>query len=78
MQTLLSHLVNYLSVINNKKIKLENKFIDNFRAMLVSLSCLDDNLSEINKKLLLIELLSEKFHNTYQLCNKDLINLLYY
>ena len=39
--------------------------------MLVSLSCLVDDLSEINKKLSLIEL-SEKFHNTYQLCNKDL------
>ena len=39
--------------------------------MLASLSCLVDDLSEINKKILLIEL-SEKFYNTYQLCNKDL------
>ena len=69
--TLLSHLVNYLSMINNKKIELENKFIDNFRTVLASLSCLVDDLSEINKKLLLTEL-SEKFPNTYQLCNKDL------
>ena len=35
------------------------------------LSCLVDDLSEINKKLPLIEL-SEKFHNTYQLCNNDI------
>ena len=62
-QTLLSHLVNYLSVINNKKIELENKCIDNFRSMLASLSCLVDDLCEINKKTLLIEL-SEKFDNT--------------
>ena len=38
--------------------------------MLASLSCLVDDLYEINKKLLLIEL-SEKSPNTYQLCNKD-------
>ena len=35
-----------------------------------SLSSLVDNLSEIEKKILLIEL-SEKFPNTYQLCHKD-------
>ena len=39
--------------------------------MLASLSCLVDYISEINKKISLIEL-SEKFSNTYQLCNKDL------
>ena len=39
--------------------------------MLASLSCLVDDLSEINKKISSIEL-SEKFHNTYKLCNKDL------
>ena len=39
--------------------------------MLASLSCLVDDLSEINKKMLLIEL-SQKFPNTYQLCNKGL------
>ena len=39
--------------------------------MLASLSCLVDDLCEINKKTLLIEL-SEKFDNTYQLCKKDL------
>ena len=38
--------------------------------MLASLSCHADNLSEINKKLPLIDL-SEKFPNIYQLCNKD-------
>ena len=57
-------------MINNKKIELENKFIDNFRTMLALLSCLVDDLYEINKKLSLIEL-SEKSSNTYQLCNKD-------
>ena len=39
--------------------------------MLASLSCHLDNLPEINKKILLIEL-SEKFPNTYQFCNRDL------
>ena len=39
----------YLKLI--KKIrKLENKFIDNLRSMSSSLSCLVDDLSEINKK----------------------------
>ena len=71
MQTSLSCLVNNLSEINNKELELENKFIDDFRSMLASLSCLVDDISEINKKILLIEL-SEKFPNTYQLCNKDL------
>ena len=66
----LSHSIDNLSVINNKKIELENKFIDNFRSMLASLSFLADDLSEINKKLSLTDL-SEKFPNTYQLCNKD-------
>ena len=55
----------------NNNIELENKFIDNFRSMIASLSCLIDDISEINKKILLNEL-SEKFHNTYMLCNKDL------
>ena len=39
--------------------------------MLASLSCHLDNLSEINKKILLIEL-SEKFPNTYKFWNRDL------
>ena len=60
-----------LSVINNKELELENKFIDNLRSMLASLSCLLDDLSEINKKISLIEL-SEKFPNTYRFCNRDL------
>ena len=42
--------------------------------MLASLSSLVDDISEINKKISLIEL-SEKFPNTYQLCNKDLNKL---
>ena len=71
ISSLLLTLVGDLSEINKKIEKSENKFIDNFRSMLASLSCLVDDLSEINKKISLIQL-SEKFPNTYQLCNKDL------
>ena len=39
-----------LSEINKKIEKSENKFIDRFRSMLASLSCLVDDISEINKK----------------------------
>ena len=67
----LSHSVDNLSEINKKIGKSENKFIDNYRSMLASLSHSVDNLSEISKKISLIEL-SKKFHNIYQLCNKDL------
>ena len=49
MSLLLLSLVDNLSVINNKELELENKFIDNLRSMLASL-CILDNLSEINKK----------------------------
>ena len=69
--SLLLSLTSNLSVINNKELELENKFIDNLRSMLASLSCLLDDLSEINKKISLIELI-EKFPNTYRFCNKDL------
>ena len=71
MLSLLLNLVDNLSVINNKELELENKFIDNLRSMIASLSCHLDNLSEINKKISLIEL-SEKFPNTYKLFNKNL------
>ena len=64
MSSLLVSLVSNLSVINSKELELENKFIDNLRSMLASLSRLLDDLSEINKKISLIEL-SEKFFNTY-------------
>ena len=70
MLTLLSSIVDDLSVINKKESESENKFIDNIRSMLTSLSCLLDDLSEINRKISLIELI-EKFPITYQLCNKD-------
>ena len=70
MLTSLSHSVDKISVINNK-IESENKFIDNFRSMIASLSCLIEDISEINKKILLIEL-SEKFHSMCILCNKGL------
>ena len=71
MSLLLLSLVDNLSVINNKELELENKFIDSLRSVIASLSSILDNLSEINKKISLIEL-SEKFPNTYQFCNRDL------
>ena len=71
MSLLLLSLVDNLSVINNKELELENKFIDNLRSVIASLSSILDNLSEINKKISLIEL-SEKFPNTYRFCNRDL------
>ena len=71
MPSSLSHNVDNLSVINRKIEKSENKFIDNLGTMLASLSRSVDKISEINKKISLIKL-SEKFHNTYHLCNKDL------
>ena len=71
MLALLSHSIDNLSVVNKKIEKSENKFIDNYRTMLASLSYSVDKTSEINKKLSLIQL-SEKFPNTYQLCNKYL------
>ena len=71
MSSSLTHSVDNLSEINKKIEKSENKFIDNFRSMLASVSHNVDKISKINKKLSLIEL-NEKFHNTYQLCNKDL------
>ena len=37
-------------MINNKEIELENKFIDNFRSILASLSHSIDKISEIDKK----------------------------
>ena len=56
---------------NGKTITYKLKFIDSYRFMASSLSSHFDNLSETNKKISLIEL-SEKFHKTYQLYNKDL------
>ena len=50
MLLLLLSLVDNLSVINNKELELENKFIDNLRSMLALLSYLLDDLSEIKKK----------------------------
>ena len=51
MSSLLLSLVGNLSVINNKELELENKFIDNLRSMLALLSCLLDDLSGINKNI---------------------------
>ena len=50
MSSLLLNLVDNLSVIYNKELELEKKFIDNLRSMIASLSCHLDNLFEINKK----------------------------
>ena len=59
MQDSSSNLVDNLSGIGNKEH--ENKFIDNMRSMMTSLSLIDKKIMQI-----------EKFHNVYQLCNKDL------
>ena len=59
MQDSSSNLVDNLSGIDNKEH--ENKFIDNMRSMMTSLSLIDKKIMQI-----------EKFHNVYQLCNKDL------
>ena len=48
MSSLLSSLVNNLSVINKKEP--ENKFIDNMRSTMSSLSQSIDKISEIDKK----------------------------
>ena len=71
MSSLLISLGANLSVINNKELELEIKFVDHLRSMLASISRLLDDLSEINKKISLTEL-SEKFPITYKFCNKDL------
>ena len=68
MSSLLISLVDNLSVISNKELELETL---DLRSVLASLSCHPDNLSEINKKISLIEL-SEKFPNIYRFCNKYL------
>ena len=62
-----------MSEINKKEPEKEpeNKLIDDMRSMLSSLESIIDNVSEINKKISLIEL-SEKFPSTYKFCNKDL------
>ena len=49
----------------------ENKFIDNMRSMMDSLSQSIDKVSEIDRKISYAALI-EKFSNIYQLCNKDL------
>ena len=59
MQDSSSNLVDNLSGIDNKEH--ENKFIDNMRSMMTSLSLIDKKIMQI-----------EKFHNVYQLFNKDL------
>ena len=56
---------------NDETIIYKLKFIDSFRFMSTSLSSLVDNLSEINKKESVNELI-DKFPNTYKFCNRDL------
>ena len=41
------------------------------KSVLASLTSVTDDLSEINKKILFVELI-EKFPNTYKFCNRDL------
>ena len=53
------------------KKELENKFIDNMRSMMTSLSQSIDKVTKIDKKISHAALI-EKFPNTHQLCNKDL------
>ena len=60
---------NKISQIDQKET--ENKFTDNMRSMITSLSKSIDKASEIDRKIS-DDSLSEKFYNTYQLCNKDL------
>ena len=47
------------------------KFIDSFRYICQSLSNLVDNLAESSKNLP-IDILINRFYNTYALCNKDI------
>ena len=49
----------------------ENNSVDTMRSIVSSLSQSIDKVSEINKKISYVSLI-EKFHNTNQLCNKDL------
>ena len=69
MQVSLSSLVDILSGIDKKEP--ENKFIDDMRSMIASLSQSIDKVSEIDKKISQIELI-EKFPDTYKFCNEDL------
>ena len=72
MITSLSLSIDKISEIDKKIMQIdnkeqENKFIDNMRSMMTSLSLSIDKISEIDKEIMQIE----KFHNMYQLCNKD-------
>ena len=49
----------------------EDKFIDNMRSMMTSLSQFFNEISQTDKKISQAVFI-EKFSNTYQLCNKDL------
>ena len=71
-----SKIVSLSQSINNKisqihKKEPENDFTDNMRSTTDSLSKSIDKVSETDKKISQATL-TEKFHNTYQLCNKDL------
>ena len=69
MHDSLWNLVDNLSEVDNKELK--NKFTDNMRSMKDSLSQSISKVSEIDNKITQAPL-TEKFPNTYQLCNKDL------
>ena len=65
----ISEINNKISQIDKKETK--NKYTDNMRFMINSLSQPIDKVSEIDKKISHAPLI-EKFLNTYQLCNNDL------
>ena len=54
----------------------ENKFVDNMRSIITSLSQCIDKVSQIDKKISQADLI-KKFHNTYLLCNKDFNKFLF-
>ena len=65
----ISEIKNKISQIDKKETK--NEFTDSMRSMAASLSQSIDEVSETDRKISYTEL-TEKFPNTYQLCNKDL------
>ena len=76
MINLLIQPINKISQIDKKIMKIdkkeeENNSVDTMRSIVSSLSQSIDKVSEINKKISYVSLI-EKFHNTNQLCNKDL------
>ena len=79
MMTSLSLSIDKVSEIDNKisqidKKETENNFTDTMISMITSLSKSIDKVSKIDK-IISYESLIEKFYNTYQLCNNDLLKI---